>query len=152
MPTKADLDILRQQGKRDELARLRKVLKKKNHVCQDQPDSADDYTIDLKDGDIVVSATDGVFDNLFQHEILAIIKDFREELTGKQITMDSEAERLATILADAAVQKFKDPQGKKTPYQRKYKKTYNATWEGGKEDDVTVLISVARRVRLVAQA
>jgi hypothetical protein len=32
---------------------------------------------------------------------------------------------------------------KKTPYQRKYKKTYNATWEGGKEDDITALVTFA---------
>lgn len=129
---------------------MKKVLRKKNHVCQDQPDSADDYTIELKDGDIVVSATDGVFDNLFQHEVLAIIKQYRETLAGRQLTTESEATELANILAEAAVAKFKNPQGKKTPYQRKYKKTYNATWEGGKEDDITVLISVARRVRIVA--
>jgi serine/threonine protein phosphatase PrpC len=28
-----------------------------------------------------------------------------------------------------------------TPYQRKYKKTYNAALEGGKEDDVTCLVT-----------
>lgn len=50
-------------------------------------------------------------------------------------------------MVNAAIDKFKNPKGKKTPYQRKYKKTYNATWEGGKEDDITVLITVARKVR-----
>jgi hypothetical protein len=28
-----------------------------------------------------------------------------------------------------------------TPYQRKYKKTYNATLEGGKDDDITCLVT-----------
>ena len=51
-------------------------------------------------------------------------------------------------MVDAAIDKFKNPKGKKTPYQRKYKKTYNATWDGGKEDDVTVLISVARKINI----
>jgi stalled ribosome alternative rescue factor ArfA len=32
-------------------------------------------------------------------------------------------------MVEAAIEKFKNPKGKKTPYQRKYKKTYNATWE-----------------------
>ena len=36
------------------------------------------YVVDLKDGDIIVSATDGVFDNLFQHEVLSIVKDYRK--------------------------------------------------------------------------
>ena len=30
----------------------------------------------------------------------------------------------------------------KTPYERKYKKTYNATWDGGKEDDITALVTL----------
>ena len=65
LPTQADLEILRKQGKLTEMAKLKQVLRKKNNVCQDSPDAADDYTIELKDGDIIVSATDGVFDNLF---------------------------------------------------------------------------------------
>ncbi len=52
-------------------------------------------------------------------------------------------------MVEAAVDKFKNwSRTKKTPYQRKYKKTYNATWEGGKEDDVTVLVSVARKIKV----
>lgn len=51
-------------------------------------------------------------------------------------------------MVKAAIDKFKNPKNKKTPYQRKYKKTYNATWEGGKEDDVTVLVTIARKVRV----
>ena len=37
---------------------------------------------------------------------------------------------------------------KKTPYQRKFKKTFNTIWEqGGKEDDITVVITFCRAVR-----
>ena len=39
-----------------------------------------------------------------------------------------QAEALAEILVNAAFDKVVDKK-KKTPYQRKYKKTYNATWE-----------------------
>lgn len=60
------------------MAKLKNVLKRRNNVCQDSPDNADEYNIELKDGDIVVSATDGVFDNLFQHEVLTMIKDYKE--------------------------------------------------------------------------
>ena len=60
------------------MAKLKNVLKRRNNVCQDSPENADEYTIELKDGDIVVSATDGVFDNLFQHEVLTMIKDYKE--------------------------------------------------------------------------
>jgi hypothetical protein len=52
-------------GKKEEVQKLRRVLRKKNNVCQDSPENADDYSVPLKDGDIIVSATDGVLDNLF---------------------------------------------------------------------------------------
>ena len=38
---------------------------------------ADEYTLELYEGDIIVSATDGVHDNLFSHEILSIVRDFK---------------------------------------------------------------------------
>ena len=65
---------------------LQKLLKKKNSVAQDLPENADDYNIELKDGDIVVAATDGVFDNLFQHEILKMITEFRATLPSQCFT------------------------------------------------------------------
>ena len=61
--------------------KLRKVLRqgKETNMCQDEPHHSDEYTIHLQLGDVIVSATDGVFDNLFNHEILAIIKDYKLE-------------------------------------------------------------------------
>lgn len=123
------MEILRKKGKLTEMAKLKNVLKRRNNVCQDSPENADEYTIELKDGDIVVSATDGVFDNLFQHEVLTMIKDYKETQPGGQLNKDSQAKELAKILVEASIDKFKNPKGKKTPYQRKYKKTFNATWE-----------------------
>lgn len=77
LPTDSDIDILKQKGYVKEVMSLKKVLKNKNNLCQDTPDMADEYEFELQDGDIVVSATDGVFDNLFMHEILKIVKDFK---------------------------------------------------------------------------
>jgi len=76
-----------------------------------------------------------------------MVTEYKRQQDGHALTSETQAEELAKIMVDTAIDKFKNPKGKKTPYQRKYKKTYNATWEGGKEDDITVLISVARRVR-----
>ena len=60
--------------------KLRDVLKKgKGNLCQDQPDDADDYSIKLELGDLLISGTDGIFDNLFNHEIHSIIKTYKEE-------------------------------------------------------------------------
>lgn len=48
-----------------------------NNMCQDKPEHADDYTEELQDGDIIVTATDGVFDNLFNYEIYKCVHTFK---------------------------------------------------------------------------
>jgi hypothetical protein len=63
------------------------MLKKKNSVCQDDPSCADEYCLQLRESDIIVSGTDGVFDNLFTHEILSIVKDYRK--VHKQLWRES---------------------------------------------------------------
>ena len=47
---------------------------------------ADYYSYELQNGDILVSATDGVFDNLFNHEILKLVKDFKAKHPVLQTT------------------------------------------------------------------
>ena len=49
---------------------------------------------------------------------------------------------MAKIIVMESLGKVKDKK-KKSPYQRKYMKTYNATWEGGKEDDITAVVTFA---------
>ena len=82
-----------------------------------------------------MSATDGIFDNLFNHEILRIVREFKNKfprLVKKEQADVSWFINVFQILAEMIVreanEKVKDKK-KKTPYQRKYKKTYNATWE-----------------------
>ena len=57
-----------------------------------------------------------------------------------------QAEQLAKRIVKAARAKIdagKKNEHVKTPYECKYKKTYNATWDGGKEDDITVIVTLA---------
>jgi serine/threonine protein phosphatase PrpC len=35
--------------------------------------SFQNYAIDLEEGDVIVMATDGLFDNVYEHEVAAII-------------------------------------------------------------------------------
>ena len=59
---------------------MRNVLRKgKDNMCQDRPDDSDEYSIQLEIGDVIVSGTDGVFDNLFNHEIHQIVKVYKDE-------------------------------------------------------------------------
>lgn len=102
-------------------------------MAQDQPEDADDYNFEVFEGDVIVSASDGVFDNLFNHEILSIVQSEH----AKKMTVAEIAREIVT----AAHAKVTATQRVQTPYQRKYKKTYNATVEGGKDDDITCLVT-----------
>ena len=82
---------------------------------------------------MVVSATDGVFDNLYNHEILEII-------SSESAQTMSPAE-LAKKIVTSAHDKVTTTEKVSTPYQRKYKKTYNCTWDGGKDDDITCVVT-----------
>ena len=82
---------------------------------------------------MVVSATDGVFDNLFNHEILEII-------SSESAQTMSPAE-IAKKIVTSAQEKITTTFRVTTPYQRKYKKTYNCTWDGGKDDDITCVVT-----------
>ncbi len=58
-------------------------------VTQDQPEDADDYNFEVFEGDIIVSATDGVFDNLFNHEILSIVQSEQaKKMTSAEIARE----------------------------------------------------------------
>ncbi len=47
MPGEKEIENLIAKGRLEEVKSLRKVLKNKNNLCQDKPESADDYTYEL---------------------------------------------------------------------------------------------------------
>ena len=49
---------------------------KSNTFCNDQPQDGNEYLLRVKEGDLLLLATDGIFDNLFESEILSVIKSF----------------------------------------------------------------------------
>jgi len=44
--------------------------------CEDSPEDSDDYQLRVREGDLLILGTDGIFDNLFEEEILEIVKVF----------------------------------------------------------------------------
>ena len=130
--------------------RLKATLKKsRQSICNNEASDAQKYDINLNLGDIIITATDGVFDNLFNREILDIIERYKRERYAekKLITMaelrgppcflsePEEARELAKRICEAARAKIDDGEvGKRveTPYARLFKKTYNSTWEVSK--------------------
>ena len=100
---------------------------------------------------MVITATDGVFDNLFNKEVLDIIKVYKTEryLAKKKLnngligppcflSQPEEAKELARRICKAARAKVDDGEANKrveTPYQRLFKKTYNSVWQVSNEID-----------------
>jgi len=126
LPGQKDLEKLKQVGKIEEFKKLKKVLKRVDNLCQDKPEYSDEYNYELQEGDIIISCTDGVFDNLFSHEILKICREFKQ----KHPVLDTadQAKQIAEKIVADSLDKVRDKK-KRTPYQMKYKKTYNANWE-----------------------
>ena len=99
---------------------------------QDRPEDAQVYRMQLENGDIVVMGTDGLFDNLWPKQILSIIE--MHPLNPKALS-----KQLATIAYEESQKKdnfipfFQRAKEAKIPYP---------TYQGGKEDDISVIVSV----------
>ena len=55
------------------------MRKDKNTICNDEPSAAEKYQVQIELGDVIITATDGVYDNLFNREILEIIESYKRE-------------------------------------------------------------------------
>lgn len=66
-------------------------MKKKHTVCQDEPSQADEYQIHMQDQDIIIAGTDGLFDNLFKHELLDIVSTYKSRQKHQKLWKDTQA-------------------------------------------------------------
>ena len=69
----------------------------KQSMKKDDPSKALKYTIQIKPNDVIISGTDGLFDNLFVHEILSIVQRFKmsEDMQGRLLRTEQQAHMLA---------------------------------------------------------
>ena len=95
----------------------------------DRPTDAIVDSHDVYDNDILVLATDGFFDNLHQHEIVAACQ---------QHTTSSSLNALAEQLCREAYAAASDSK-RDTPFSR-YCRQYGKRHSGGKMDDITVVV------------
>ena len=97
------------------------------------PYHADVYFHQVKDKDVVIMGTDGLFDNLFDKDILACLEDS----THGQIAMDQT--KVATCLATKA-EKLSFDKKYDSPFA-KNARAVGRKHPGGKKDDITVMVS-----------
>lgn len=90
---------------------------RKLSFCKDSPEDSSIYKERVKAGDLLLLATDGVFDNLFQEEILAIVKEVaRDEKKNPR-----EPEEIAIEIAQRAYYKSVNL-NEKTPFSEEARK------------------------------
>ncbi|KAI6108972.1 phosphatase 2C-like domain-containing protein [Pisolithus thermaeus] len=104
----------------------------------DLPDAAAEYETKLRDGDIVVAYTDGLSDNVFPADIVAICS-----LVARSVHAEGEQ---VQAMADAIVryaQTCMRDRKRVSPFEREASRE-GMLFRGGKIDDVTVVTALVR--------
>jgi len=104
-----------------------------------KPEQADLYTFQVQKGDLVVVGTDGLFDNLFQEDIIAVVAEWSKQ-HGKNGLMEEEKRNdLAKMLVEAARNAARDNR-RVSPFAQSAR-NMGFSYIGGKWDDVVVVVS-----------
>ena len=104
-------------------------------VLSDRPEAADRYEFNVEDGDVIILATDGVFDNVpdaLLVEQISSIKGCTNDLVKIQQCCNS--------IAFLARQLSRDEHFL-SPFAKNARRNGYVDVSGGKEDDVTVLLA-----------
>ncbi|CEM11485.1 unnamed protein product [Vitrella brassicaformis CCMP3155] len=138
VPKKSDLPYLEQNGLQRLASWVRGIPEPANH---DLPECADISTVDLMEGDLVILGTDGVFDNLFEHEIAALANlamSPYEALLLHDQSLTTSPKNIATAIAEAAFNRSQDLTAR-TPFASNAAASRKLIHKGGKADDITVV-------------
>ncbi|KAJ3096487.1 hypothetical protein HDU97_005869 [Phlyctochytrium planicorne] len=105
----------------------------------DLPSTAQRYVVNIAEGDIVVLGSDGIFDNVFDEEVLDIVK--RVVKGGNPAYCDPQ--RITDALLLRAREVAEDNKALSSPFQTRAIQE-GLYYQGGKMDDVTILAGVVR--------
>uniref|UniRef100_A0A7N0R8Z4 PPM-type phosphatase domain-containing protein n=1 Tax=Kalanchoe fedtschenkoi TaxID=63787 RepID=A0A7N0R8Z4_KALFE len=94
------------------------------------------YEIELDEGDVIIAATDGLFDNMYEQEIASI--------ATKSLKFNMNPEEVAAILAVKS-QEIGRSTSTRSPFADAAQAAGYAGYTGGKLDDVTVIVSVVQK-------
>jgi len=103
-------------------------------VIQDRPSDADTTTISIQKGDLIVMATDGLFDNMFQQQIVDRLQRI-DRFAPSYEALKQAADKLAADARNLAMDEdYMSPFAMKAQH-------YGLNFRGGKLDDITVLLA-----------
>ncbi|CAD6209973.1 unnamed protein product [Miscanthus lutarioriparius] len=94
------------------------------------------YTIDLQEGDVIVTASDGLFDNVYEEEVAGIV--------SKSLEADIKPTEIADLLVARAKEVGRCGFGR-SPFSDSALAAGYLGYSGGKLDDVTVVVSIVRK-------
>lgn len=97
----------------------------------DLPSSGQVFTVSVAPGDVIIAGTDGLFDNLYNNEITAIVVQAVRAGTDPQVT----AQKIAALARQRAQDK-----NRQTPFSTAAQDA-GFRYYGGKLDDITVVVS-----------
>jgi len=134
LPGAPDWPQLQKEGKGKLVRLLRNALIKKQPNLSDDPDKSDLYTFDVHEGDLLLMGSDGLFDNLFDDEIMEHLKTAVPPSGPEPYTPPHV---VAQSLARRAHQRSFDRKAL-TPYGVGAQRN-GERHRGGKPDDITVV-------------
>jgi serine/threonine protein phosphatase PrpC len=103
-------------------------------------------TVDIEEGDLIAVLSDGVTDNLWEHEICEKLCTGIEGLsnqTGSKRQQEDGIVDVATQLMESAREIAQDPNAESPYMERAFDEGIAA--EGGKLDDISVVLGICRR-------
>ncbi|KAG0742059.1 hypothetical protein G6F57_006539 [Rhizopus arrhizus] len=106
----------------------------------DQPKDAQSFTVRVEKGDIIIMGSDGLFDNLFDKDILSIV---RSHVVRQRHTLPFEPQKISDELARRANRISRSKMNVDCPFQEKAMGE-GLYYQGGKADDISVIVAVVQ--------
>lgn len=97
----------------------------------------------MRVGDIIVMGSDGLFDNIFDQEILKTVNNFMDKIiqTDKQKVQEN-IDHVVKYLTLEAKKVGESTSDIKTPFGKEVKEEFEMDYEGGKNDDTTITVAI----------
>mmetsp|Transcript_48251 Transcript_48251/g.121524 ORF Transcript_48251/g.121524 Transcript_48251/m.121524 type:complete len:363 (+) Transcript_48251:57-1145(+) len=129
LPAPADFPRLYSEGK----TALVQAVKRCRPQKFDSPCDSDTYSLKVQVGDLIILGSDGVFDNLHDSEICALV----DGQVSRAVDRTVDPECVANAIAEAAKSNSQDKTAD-TPFGQ-YVREAGFEYSGGIQDDITVL-------------
>ena len=133
LPEPKDFEELIRKG----LGSFVSLVKRSTNSKQDLPEDGDSNVIPLQPFDIIIAGSDGLFDNLYENDILNI----SEKYLSLGLCPEEFCNKLARELVLEAIHKGWDT-SHKSPFSKNASR-YGKRYIGGKLDDTSVIVALA---------